>query len=361
MHVAHRLRAKLLLESAFFGSVLMSTELVETDQIDTAATDGARIYYNLAFLESLDDSTGVFVVCHEIFHIILKHALRQGSRDKELWNIACDHAINLQLKACGFSVWKEALCDAQYAGLCAEQIYEGLLAEEQAGGDPRGGDSGQLARDLMGSGNLSAEERTEIARTVDQRVARAAACAKASGQGSPFLDRLLGEVLGAVTPWREYLRDYMTRVTQDDESWGRRNRRFADVFLPARHTLRVGDIVMIGDTSGSISHKALREVAGEVSAVADAVQPEVIRMVWADTKVAGEESFECGQPIDVHPCGGGGTDMRAPLAYVEKYDPSVVVLLTDGETPWPTVEPPYPLIVVCTTKADCPVGLVVRK
>ena len=39
---------------------------------------------------------------------------------------------------------------------------------------------------------------------------------------------------------------------------------------------------------------------------------------------------------------------------------AVVVLLTDGYTPWPDCEPPYPLIVCCTTDADVPVGQVVR-
>ena len=32
----------------------------------------------------------------------------------------------------------------------------------------------------------------------------------------------------------------------------------------------------------------------------------------------------------------------------------------EGYTPWPDVEPDYPLIVCCTTNADVPVGLDVR-
>jgi hypothetical protein len=52
--------------------------------------------------------------------------------------------------------------------------------------------------------------------------------------------------------------------------------------------------------------------------------------------------------------------MRKPLKFVEKYEPIVVVLITDGETPWPVDPPPYPLIVLMITDGECPVGKVVR-
>ena len=64
--------------------------------------------------------------------------------------------------------------------------------------------------------------------------------------------------------------------------------------------------------------------------------------------------------IKLEPKGGGGTDMRVPLKYAEQFDPKVVVLFTDGYTPWPKEEPPYPLIVCCTTNVEVPVGQVIR-
>jgi hypothetical protein len=57
---------------------------------------------------------------------------------------------------------------------------------------------------------------------------------------------------------------------------------------------------------------------------------------------------------DRHGKHSGGTDMRKPLTYVEQYSPEVVMLLTDGHTPWPELATPFPLIVGCTTDAPCP-------
>jgi predicted metal-dependent peptidase len=138
---------------------------------------------------------------------------------------------------------------------------------------------------------------------------------------SGSLERLIGEILDPVVPWPIILRDYMTRVTKDDEQWNRRNRRFQSVYLPARHSEKMGEIVLIGDTSGSIGNDELCKYMAEAGAIAEDVRPERIRILWADTKVAGEQVFEDGEPIVAKPKGGGGTDMRVPLKHAESTSP----------------------------------------
>ena len=103
------------------------------------------------------------------------------------------------------------------------------------------------------------------------------------------------------------------------------------------------------------------QVGCEIDEIAEQVKPERVRMIWADdAECSREEVFERGDEIVLHPKGGGGTDMRKPLKFAEEYDPIVVILITDGLTPWPNTEPPYPLIVICTTTANVPIGQVVR-
>lgn len=371
MNRMQKARAKMLIKHPFFATLLMSTPAEERLDIPTAATDMSKLYYNPEFIESLDDEIVLFVLAHEVMHIALAHGMRLMKRNHQLWNIACDYAINLVLEDSGFKLWDRCLVDKKYTGMSADEIYEKLqkqVDEAKKNGGPGSGnpgdmfgDGGGMIGDLQepeGSGDPAAESRVQ--RSIQQRVAQAANVARMAGKMAGSLERMVGDILDPKVPWSHLLRDYMTRVTKDDEVWSRRNRRFNQVYLPARHSEKMGPIVMIGDTSGSIGNDELCRYMAEAVAIAEDVHPERIIFLWADTRVAGVQIFEEGEPIVPKPQGGGGTDMRVPIKEAEKYQPEVVVLFTDGYTPWPDMEPDFPLIVCCTTDTNVPVGLDVR-
>lgn len=366
-----KLRAKMMIHQPFFATMLVRMPMVERTDIPTAATDMESIFINPEFIDSLEsDDLATFVIAHELSHRMFLHGIRRQHRNPQGWNIACDYAINLMLKEAGFTIWEHALIDDRFAGMSADQIYEILKQEsEKKGGGGAGkiadehGDAGGMIGDLIEPGDLSPEAQAKIERKVQQAVAQAANVARMAGKIPGGLERFIGEILDPKVPWQVVLRDYMTRLTPDDlESWNRRNRRFEDVFLPSRSGVKMGPIVCIGDTSGSIGNDELIVYASETNAIAEDMKPENITFVWADTRVAGEQTFGDNEfdPSLLKPAGGGGTDMRVPLKHVEQYDPEIVILFTDGYTPWPSEEPPYPLIVCCTTDTNCPVGQVIR-
>lgn len=411
-------RAKMLVKHPFFATLMMSMPMVETTQIPTAATDMKSLFINPDFIETLDDNVLMFVIAHEIMHTALEHGMRLQQRVPLRWNVAADYAINLILQESGFKVWDQALLDKKYAGMSADTIYNLLTKEEdeqkkqqpqpgQGQGQPQSGDGddegdgqggggqpdttqppqpgqgqgqgqptqGQpktgepgnahhspMLGDLKtpeSDGDPVAEEK--LRKDIQQRVAQAASIARMTGNLSGGLERFVAEVLEPKVPWFDTLRHLMTEFEQVDEDWVQRNRRFSNVYLPSDNAeCRMGVAVGIGDTSGSIGNEELCAYGGEFVGICEQTKPEEIRMVWADTRVAGEQVFEVGDDIDLKPAGGGGTDMRVPLKYVEQFEPRIVVLFTDGYTPWPTEEPPYPLIVCCTTNAACPIGEVIR-
>lgn len=350
-------RVRLLLRHPFFATLLLSTPSRITREVPTAATTGKELLWNPDFMATLDVDETQGVMAHEVMHMALEHCLRLHGRNHRLWNVACDYAINLIVTNAGLKLPEGGLLDKKYKGMSADAIYDQLRQEQQSG---KGKPQDTMHGDVMEPGEMTAEEQAQVTRKVRQAVAQAANVARLAGKLSGDLERLVDQLLNPAVPWQALLRDYMTRVSKDDESWNRRNRRFSSVFLPARHSERMGEIVIIGDTSGSITEEDLNKVAAEVNAIAEQVRPELIRVVWADTRVAREETFEPGELIKLKPAGGGGTDMRVPLAHVEQYDAQVVILITDGYTPWPAVEPSYPLIVCCTTDAEVPIGSVVR-
>lgn len=367
----------------FFASMLLQTMFVEDETCDTAWTDMTRIGYNPIFIESLELAVVKFVIIHEIMHIVLKHGLRRGNRDPKRWNEACDFEINILLKKLGFKIWEFALIDERYAGMTAEQIY--ALREREAQtkpsgkkgdgqgqsqgqGQPQPGQPGQAqGKPEKTQGGLGGDLRPVPADTPDQAaaidheinktIARAAAVAREHGVMPGELEAIVGANYEDPVPWEVVLMDYMTACLKQDENWSRRNRRYADTILPSRYSNGMDEMTIVADSSGSMFTKAIFErIAVAVNHIVTVIKPMTVRVVWADDKdMQNIDVFEQGTEVVLHPKGGGGTDMRKPLVYVaDNYRPEVVLLLTDGYTPWPEVETPYPLIIGCTTDAPCP-------
>lgn len=394
-------RAKMLVKHPFFATLMMSMPMIETTQVPTAATDMKQLFINPGFVDAVDDDVLMFVIAHEIMHTALTHGMRLGSRQPLRWNVATDYAINLILKDSKFKVWDQALLDEKYRDLSADAIYNQLKKEEdeqqsqpqQGQGGGQGDDDGQsgggaggpppppgqqgngkpgtgepgnehhspMLGDLIkpeADGDPVAEDR--LRKDIQQRVAQAASIARMTGNMPGSLERFVEQVLEPKVPWFETLRHLMTEFDKVDEDWMHRNRRFS-IYLPSDNAeARLGEFVVIGDTSGSISDEEMAEYMAECRAVLEDCKPEKTRLIWADAEVTGEQEFDEHDELIPRPRGGGGTDMRVPLKYVEQYDPTFVVLFTDGFTPWPKEEPPFPLIVCCTTNTTVPVGEVLR-
>lgn len=391
-------KARLCLYHPFFAALVFGTEIVVDNRCTTAYTDMKKIGYNEKFIDSLDIDVVQFVLGHEALHMLLKHGLRMGNRKVivlaphpegevdyrmpdgtiqkmtrvSLWNIACDYAINWMLKQDNFKLWDKACYDVKYANMSAEDIYDDLLDKMPppppgggvVGGGGNGGvsgistESGAMGDDVRSpEEGLSEVEKREIERDINGWVARAAQQTKMMGKMPAHMERVIHDMFNPPQSWEELFREFFTQTTAaSDETWNHRNRRFNDIYLPKRQVLNtLGEVVLIGDTSGSIRDDVFAQVASEIEGMREQVRPERVRVIWADDEdCSREEVFEEHDPIDLHPKGGGGTDMRKPLKHVEQFDPIVVVLVTDGYTPWLEQAPPYPLIILCTTDAKCP-------
>ena len=116
---------RLLLIAPFFGAVGLRLKLEETEAVKTAATDGVSLLFNPHFIAQLSRRELVFLVAHEIAHVVLKHMLRRGARDHKRWNKACDYAINIMLDDSNYfgDFPQDGLLDARYRGMSSEAIY----------------------------------------------------------------------------------------------------------------------------------------------------------------------------------------------------------------------------------------------
>lgn len=139
-----------------------------------------------------------------------------------------------------------------------------------------------------------------------------------------------------------------------DYSYARPSRRQAGlggaVILPTMRRPEIRVALQI-DTSGSVSDKMLGRAIGWVLAAVQATgQP--IDLISCDAAATVTRRVTPLAQVKAALVGGGGTDMRVGIeaACALRPRPNLLVVLTDGETPWPSERPPVPVVVVTLDK-----------
>ena len=125
-----RQRTELVLSQPFFGALALRLAVREDPSAKTFWVDGETMGYNPAYLESLSDLEVRGVVAHEVLHVANGHCWRQGARDPNRWNDACDYAINPIVVSAGMVLPKGALIDPALYG----EVGRGDLRVAHAGG-----------------------------------------------------------------------------------------------------------------------------------------------------------------------------------------------------------------------------------
>lgn len=138
-----------------------------------------------------------------------------------------------------------------------------------------------------------------------------------------------------------------------DYTYRRPNRRQQDwnIRLKGQQKYTPKAAVVI-DTSGSMSSACLAKALVVVKQGLKAVGS--IPVITCDAKVHQDKVLSKVHD-DFELVGGGGTDMRIPLAHAEeKYKPDVIVIVTDTATPWPAKKMKAHLIVAATQDGNVP-------
>jgi predicted metal-dependent peptidase len=136
-----------------------------------------------------------------------------------------------------------------------------------------------------------------------------------------------------------------------DYSYRRPNRRNPrpDMVLPSS-VQPIPRVTVIVDTSGSMDQRDLGLSLGLIGKVLNGFRiRDGLRVLCGDESVA--SVGKVFSPKQVELAGGGGTDMR-PLIFEAakaKPQPGVIVVCTDGYTPWPS-DPVGVPVVACITR-----------
>lgn len=380
-------RTRLIIDKPFLGALVLRLPMImaDPDWCKTTATDARQFYYNPEYIEQLTLSETQFILAHEALHCALSHFARREHRVKHRWDLACDFAINPLLIKDGLQAPPGSLYEKTFEGMTAEEIYPYMEDNENEEtldqhlydqpqdestnqnknpnppppqseqDDSEGnGQSPQQQPDEQTKGApqpppLSHDDAENLSVQWQQRLAGAAQQAQQAGKLSGDMARLVDFLLQPKLPWRMMLARYMTSLARDDYSYTRPSTRRGDpAIFPSLRSSQV-DVVIVLDTSGSISAQEMQEFVTEIDAIKGQMRAR-IKLHACDSELAkkGPWTYEPWEefrlPEDVE--GGGGTDFRPVFRWAETLDrtPDLLIYFTDAEGMYPEAPPYYPVI-----------------
>lgn len=355
--LAARLRAAG--DQPYLASALYSLTVVPTTAIATMAVDRHwRCYVAPAFVAATPVTELSAVWVHEVAHLLRDHHGRAElvapavRGDHRRVNVAQDCEINDDVTG----LPEGALSPAQF-GLPAGRLFEEYLPSipptkhhPQCGSGAHGQqmpwESGEAPR-------VSPIEAGAIRRQTAQAI-RAATRSMTRGHLPGGWQRWADRVLEPVVDWRRALagavREAATWASGAvDYTYHRPSRRGAALPRVVLPSLRrpVARVAVVIDTSGSMGDDQLRAVLAELSGVLRAVGigRERVTVLSCDADVHAVRRVSTIGEVEL--AGGGGTDMRVGIdqALKSRLKPSIIIVFTDGYTPWPAQAPTQARVV----------------
>ena len=368
----------LTLSHPYLGTALWVVPRIPCPGLGTVAVDaGWRLFYDPAVVVNWSVAEAAGVLYHEILHLLRNHADRgRITHDPRRWNLAADAEINDDLAGEMIRLPGTPVLPAQFGKpnyLTAEEYFlaipedieRGVAGDDTTAAlDPRCGpgatgvaepwfsDATRTLPEGTGDSPVHAGLSPGHAQVVRQLVANQI---RSSGIGSvpEHLSRWAGDLAEPKVDWRQELATLVRHATADAMGasdyryrWpSRRQSGFPDIILPSLRQ-PVPNVAVVVDTSrsmwGNDLDTALAEVNGILNATGTNRQCTVLSV---DAQVqACRKVFRADQVVVK---GGGGTDMGRGIEGASRLNPrpDVVIVLTDGHTPWPSV-PPYGMRVV---------------
>ena len=363
-------------------SVLLATEVIWTDAISTAATDGVYVYISPEFFRGLEsDSQRAFLLAHEVSHIILRHPQRgkvyqdrgffrpNVSFDHATYNRAADYVINSDCKAMGFEpipqgcysddYGRDDIVDSVYADLYQKQDddadddddIKGEPSSDSDDSDQSGTDDKSDTSDDAGEPSdlpepaghdhhltpeyegtdeeqeaAAREDEHDIRSSVDDGIEQL----EADGRDPERLPESIREGSHRYRPsnasdtdWRAELADRFNRAGAGGQTtWSRiHRRRFSTLGVISPTSIgQIGRVSIVVDISASVSRDMLNQFMIESASLIDTLQPrDGVVVAWTNHQFhSSDEVYSGAELLDLEAPCGGGTYMTAGVEWLEQ-------------------------------------------
>ena len=347
----------------YLAAALFAAPVVAAPGAGTIAVDvGWRIHADPDVVAAMEVPELGRLVVHLLAHLLRDHAARArragvstSDDGATRWNRAADAEVNDDLVAGAMvpAVAPEQPGDlGGEAGGLVESYYE-LVRDGPRHWDCGSGCDGHSRPWDRGEGPVSPRDADWLRLSVAAAVQRCHGREPGSVPGGWI--RWAEALLPSKVDWRRVL-SAEVRAALDavsglvDYTYRRPSRRAAvtDPVLLASLFQPVPEVAVVCDTSGSMHEGLLGRALVEVAAILGraGLRERSVPVLSCDAAV--HEVRRVSRASQLQLLGGGGTDMGAGIAAAAalRPRPSVIVVLTDGYTPWPDAPPPRTRVVV---------------
>jgi predicted metal-dependent peptidase len=372
----------------YLASALYSLITVPTERVGSVACDARwRLYVNPSWVADAEVPDVGRAVVHQTWHLLADHAGRAGSMQvrratAQAWRTATDLTIGQVVPwtddglpdPAQLRVPSDRSAEEYYAQISGLPVSSGSLAgNDETDNDPTGSTPSPMAAadaadhscgsacdgiarpyDVPGDSGTPGVDG-QVAEAIRQQIAIAfAAHCRARGSVPGRWDRWVAGILDPVVPWQQVLHAAVRRGLgwahgQSDTTYSRISRRQASlpgVVLPALRR-PVPAVAIVLDTSGSVDDGLLAQALGEVDGVLRslAVPDGSVTTFAVDAAVQAAARVRDARSAPL--AGGGGTDMGTGIAAARDSRPAphIIIVLTDGYTPWPDAPPDRPVVI----------------
>lgn len=334
----------LLLKQPFYGYIAASVTPVESMEISTTSMMTAptlKLLYNREWYEGLKEEQAVGAVIHELLHMILLHPFRKGNRERNLWIIACDMAVNehidlsllpedsITVKKIGNEI-KETLPSLKSAEFYYDIISKGesrvSFLEKKGEISVMLKDGSELRGNSSTEGDSSEVNKNAFKSMISELLEQAAAEGEVPKGISGFIDDIYK---AQEVNWRNILKRFLSgkgRILVR-KTCKRESKRFEN--LPGnKRTVGISALLAL-DESGSISNNEIIKFYNELLAIKK-ITGTSIKVTQFDT--------ECTEPVLIEKyirkkerTKSGGTDFRPVFELADNMGIPLLIIFTDGD------------------------------
>lgn len=379
-------RNEIYLDLRFLDVALSALQPKADNNIRTFATDGTFLFYSSEQVLRVFQSNARFLdraYLHTILHCIFSHLWIGGKRDRSIWNLACDIAVEYTIDKMEKPCTKRALSwnrqklyeelENGKNGISAAAIYTCLygrdakerriLAEEFHTDDHRYWPKEEEKRSV--SENQAKNRWNKIARQTQMNK-------KQRGEEQTDGEEILAAQIKTEKSRRSY-RDFLKKfavlreeVHMDPDEFDLNYYTYGLCVygnmpliepLESREVKKIQEFVIVVDTSYSTSGELitnfLKETYGILTQTDSFFLHSKIRIIQCDDAVRTDEEVTTEEELSsllerFTVVGGGGTDFRPAFSYVEELrergelkNLSGLLYFTDGKGIYPKKKPDY--------------------